>query len=65
MQQKKRAVIFNRCASKTFKYAIPDYAVRGTNLCPLRPQVANTRPSTLFYPVQHLVSTQWQHRALA
>ena len=32
-------------------------------------QVANTRPvgqtlpSTLFYPVWHLVSTQWQHQA--
>ena len=32
-------------------------------------QVANTRPSSqirpssLFYPAQHLVSTQWQRRA--
>ena len=31
----------------------------------VRTQVANTRPSTLFYPGRHLVSTRWQCRALA
>ena len=37
----------------------------------IKAQVANTRPtgrirpSTLFYPARHLISTQRQHRALA
>ena len=41
------------------------------SFCVVGSQVANTRstgriqPSTLFYPAWHLVSTWWQHRALA
>ena len=31
---------------------------------PSTAQVANTRPSTLFYPTQHLISTRRQHQAL-
>ena len=51
------------------KHASPDYLATGTDLFSLRAQVANTRPegrippSILFYPAQHLVSTQRQRQA--